>query len=104
VEFDKASTKDIQAWRLWWLSCTFPLSMVLDSGGKSLHGWFYVKGKDIADFKLLALMLGADRAPFSEAQFVRAPGGVRRKDDATNGRVQKVLFFNPYAAHRGMMP
>ena len=60
-----------------------PLVMVVNSGGKSLHGWFYVAEQeeaDLLDFMSLAVSLGADHATWTRCQFVRLPGGAR-----TNG-------------------
>jgi hypothetical protein len=69
-------------------------TMVVDSGGKSLHAWFYVKGipeatleKDFA--KLVALC--ADPRLWLKSQFSRTPGARR----SSNGNEQTVLLFNP---------
>ncbi len=70
-----------------------PLALVVYSGGKSLHGWFYCAG--VAEEKVsrifrYAVYLGADRANWNPSQFARMPDGVRE-----NGRRQTVYFLNP---------
>ena len=70
-----------------------PLRMVLSSGGKSLHAWFDVKGKDEDEqLKMMreAVSLGADDATWVRSQFVRCPDGLR-----DNGSRQSVFYFNP---------
>ncbi len=69
-----------------------PLAMVVHSGGKSLHGWYFADGQPEA--KLLAFMryavsIGADPATWTRSQFVRMPDGTR-----DNGKLQRVHFFN----------
>ena len=70
-----------------------PLALVVDSGGKSLHGWFYCAGKtdeQIAPFFRLACALGADPGLWTRSQFARMPDGTR-----DNGTRQRILYFNP---------
>lgn len=70
-----------------------PLALVVSSGGKSLHGWFYCEGasdNQQAKFFNLATKLGADPATWTPCQLVRLPEG--RRD---NGNRQSVIFFNP---------
>lgn len=69
-----------------------PLVMVVHSGGKSLHGWFYVADQheaDLLEFMRLAVQLGADYATWCKCQLVRLPDGTR-----TNGARQPVSYFN----------
>lgn len=92
VEFDKGST-DQHASLLWHLSSYAPFVMAVHSGGKSLHGWFYVEGSPedrVFRFYRYAVSLGADRATFLKSQFVRMPDGTR-----SNGVRQCVYYFNP---------
>ena len=73
-----------------------PLVMVVHSGGKSLHGWFYCEGQPehrLRRFFKKALSLGADRATWTRCQLVRMPGAIR----PDTGRRQEVLFLNPAA-------
>jgi hypothetical protein len=93
VEFDGIG-RDTQAAVLLHLSERAPLAMVVDSGGKSLHGWIFVAGKTDEQLRLFfqrVCALGADPAAIrNRSQFVRMPDG--RRD---NGNRQSVLFFNP---------
>ena len=87
--------KDTQAAVLLHLAQSAPLALVVDSGGKSLHGWFYVAGKSddqLTPFFRKACSLGADTALWGRSQFARMPGGTR-----DNGNRQPVLFFDPAA-------
>lgn len=73
-----------------------PLALVVDSGGKSLHGWFDCRGASsgqMESFMRHAVRLGADPATWTPCQFVRMPAGVRE-----NGARQPVLFLNPNIA------
>jgi hypothetical protein len=93
-----AAKKDEAAAVLWHLALTapqFPFVMAVDSGGKSIHGWFHVAGKDpdeVRRFFRYAVALGADRNLWTPCQFVRMPNGTR--DDGTR---QTVVYFNPAA-------
>ena len=92
IEGDGTS-KDQQAAVLLHLAERAPLSLVVDSGGKSLHGWFFVAGKtdeQLTPFFRRACTLGADKGLWLRSQFVRMPDGTR-----DNGNRQHILFFNP---------
>jgi hypothetical protein len=92
IEGDGTS-KDHQAAVLLHLAERAPLTLVVDSGGKSLHGWFFVAGKtdeQLASFFRLACTLGADDRLWLRSQFVRMPDGTR-----DSGKRQHILFFNP---------
>lgn len=70
-----------------------PLVLGVHSGGKSLHGWFFVGGQDeakVLKFFRYACSLGADPRMWTRSQFSRMPGGTR-----DNGERQSVFFFNP---------
>ena len=91
LEFDGID-RDTQAAVLLNLAERAPLTLAVDSGGKSLHGWFFVAGKtdeQLRPFFRMACGLGADPATWLRSQFVRMPDG--RRD---NGNRQSVLFFN----------
>lgn len=97
VEGDKLDgapiPKDTQAAVLLHLAERAPLALAVDSGGKSLHGWFYCAGADetkLRRFFAYAVTLGADDALWTRSQFVRMPDGTRN-----NGNRQSVLYFNP---------
>jgi hypothetical protein len=96
-EFDTGAT-DAHAALLMHLGTFAPLVCVVHSGGKSLHGWFFVHGQPDAKVERYfryAVSLGADRATWTRSQFVRMPDGNR-----DNGRRQTVLYlnFNPLEA------
>lgn len=97
VEGDKVDgepiPKDTQAAVLLHLAALAPLALVVDSGGKSLHGWFRAAGhpeEQVAGFFRRACTLGADKKLWERQQFARMPGGLRN-----NGNRQQILFFNP---------
>lgn len=93
IEFD-TGTLDSQSALLWHLAERMPFALAVHSGGKSVHGWFYVEGtpeNHLLGFMRSAVMLGADRATWTRCQLVRMPGGTR-----DNGKRQEVLYFNPF--------
>ena len=101
VEGDKLDgrpiPKDTQAAVLLHLATLAPLALVVDSGGKSLHGWFNCAGMADDDPRLRhffahACTLGGDAALWTRSQFCRMPEGKR-----DNGNRQNVLYFNPSA-------
>ncbi|MFZ0827070.1 MAG: hypothetical protein WAO02_06580 [Verrucomicrobiia bacterium] len=90
-EFD-TGTPDEHAALLLHLGTFAPLVCAVHSGGKSLHGWFYVHGQPdakVEKFFRYAVSLGADRATWTRSQFVRMPDGTR-----DNGNRQTVFFLN----------
>jgi len=92
AEFDQNSIEE-QAALHQSLSGKLPLALLVNSGGKSLHGWYFVQGKPESELRLFmhgASRLGADSATWTPCQAVRLPGG--RRD---NGAVQTIEFFNP---------
>lgn len=91
-EFD-TGTPDDHAALLLHLATIGPLVLAVHSGGKSMHGWFYVHGQaegKVENFFRYAVSLGADRATWTRCQFVRVPDGTR-----DNGQRQTVYFFHP---------
>ena len=90
-EFD-TGTADEHAALLLHLGTFAPLVCAVHSGGKSLHGWFYVQGQPdtkVEKFFRYAVSLGADRATWTRSQFVRMPDGTR-----DNGNRQTVFYLN----------
>jgi hypothetical protein len=90
-EFD-TGTADEHAAILLHLAGFRPMVCAVHSGGKSLHGWFFVAGQPddkVSKFIHYAVSLGADRATWTPSQFVRMPDGTRE-----NGRRQTVFFVN----------
>jgi hypothetical protein len=94
IEFDKID-KDSQWYLLGYLAeyTSFYLVMIVDSGGKSLHGWFACYGYGehrVRTLGRLATELGADKTTDSPSQWVRMPNGWNRK---YNQR-QEVIYFD----------
>ena len=90
-EFDTGTT-DEHAALLIHLAGYAPLVCAVHSGGKSLHGWFFVAGQPenkVQKFFRYAVSLGADHATWTRSQFVRCPDGLR-----DNGNRQTVFFLN----------
>jgi hypothetical protein len=90
-EFDQGKP-DAHAAVLLHLGQYAPLVCAVHSGGKSLHGWFFVANQPdtkVERFFRYAVSLGADRATWTRSQFVRMPDGTR-----DNGRRQTVYFLN----------
>ncbi len=90
-EFD-TGTRDEHAALLLHLAQFAPLVCAVHSGGKSLHGWFFVAGQPdatVLKFFRYAVSLGADTATWTPCQFVRMPDGTR-----DNGKRQTVYYTN----------
>jgi hypothetical protein len=74
-----------------------PLSMVVYSGGKSLHAWWFCQGESeepgskLHKFMSDAVRLGADPATYTRSQFVRMPGAIR-PDKGTKQSVHYLDF------------
>ncbi len=93
VEFDQGGVDEHAAILLHLAENGAPLALVVYSGSKSLHGWFYCSGQPeerLRRFMRYAVSLGADTATWARLQFVRMPDGTR-----DNGKRQTVYFFNP---------
>lgn len=91
VEFD-TGTIDEHAALLIHLAGYAPLVCSVYSGGKSLHGWFFVEGQPeekVLQFFRYAVSLGADGQLWTRSQFVQMPDGQR-----DNGKRQTVFFLN----------
>jgi hypothetical protein len=78
------------------LSRQLPLIAAVYSGGKSIHGWYYVFRTPEAQLRPVfeyAVKLGADDATWTRSQFVRIPDGRRE-----TGKRQITYFFDPNSA------
>jgi hypothetical protein len=79
------------------LAQRLPLVCITSSGGKSLHGWFYVLDRDEANlrssFMNYAVTIGADKATWTPSQFVRIADGRRE-----NGKRQSCYYLDPEKA------
>jgi hypothetical protein len=100
-----------QAAVIWHLAKIAPLAVVVFSGSRSLHGWFFCEGEPedkLLKFMQLAVSLGADSKMWLRSQFCRVPDARRSDnknsdalklcgwDDISLGR-QAILYFNPQA-------
>jgi hypothetical protein len=96
AEFDDAEQSKLdQAKIATVLGRGMPLRMVVHSGSKSLHCWFYVEGREeyeVARFFWICCALGADRTRWDPCGWLRMPGGVRRKDGGAAVK-QKIVYF-----------
>lgn len=93
VEFDSGTIHEHAA-VLTHLAKRLPLALMVYSGGKSLHGWFYcplAPAETMHAFFTEACSLGADRVMWGKSQFSRMPGAINAK----TGKRQSVLYFNP---------
>lgn len=87
------TVQDMCAGLLMCLNHFKPMTLAVSSGGKSIHGWWFVEGvsdENLQGFWRLALTYGADPKTWLKSQFIRVPDGVRE-----NGKEQPVLYFNP---------
>jgi hypothetical protein len=95
IESDSIA-KEFQPRILSHLARILPLILVVDSAGKSLHGWFacrFVTEAHLRVFMDYAIRLGADAHTWTACQWVRMPGGTRYgKESAVS---QQILFFHP---------
>ena len=87
------TTLDMCSSVLWHLAQLAPLTLVVHSGGKSLHGWFCAQDhpeEKLRRFMDYACSLGADPVTWQREQFVRMPDGLR------GGYIrQSPIYFNP---------
>ncbi len=93
VEFDHGTVAEHVALH-WHLARSAPLALLVYSGGKSLHGWYNVRGwtdAAVSSFFGQAVQIGADPKMWSRCQFSRLPAGTNSK----NGQTQMVLLFVP---------
>jgi hypothetical protein len=93
LEARGGTTHDLCAALLMDLAERAPLALVVHSGGKSLHGWFYCEGipeNRLEGFMQHAVELGGDSRTWLRSQFVRMPDGLR-----SGGQRQVAYYFNP---------
>lgn len=100
VEFDGIADKDVQASMHSHLSGVLPLILTVDSGGKSVHGWYATATASeslMIEFCRQAGEVGADSVIWHACPWVRMPFGTRpaNKDKGTESKVQRVLYFDP---------
>jgi hypothetical protein len=93
LETEGRDVRDLSAALLLHLAEKAPLALVVYSGAKSLHGWFYCAGiteDKLSRFFRYAVSLGADSVNWNRSQFARMPDGLRESHTR-----QTVYFFNP---------
>ena len=77
-----------------WLqeACFWPLRAVIDTGGKSLHGWFDMPPQTwLPDLRVAFEALQLDPAMFKASQPVRVPGAFRADKD----KYQRLIYYAP---------
>jgi len=81
-----------------WLCDAADLSLVaiVDTGGKSLHGWFKFEEDLLDEMKLVLPAFQCDPKLFTPSQPVRLPGALR---DGVAGRYQKLVYLSAEVAH-----
>lgn len=92
TDADKQANKNSCGAIFKWLvaGCGLNLRAVVDSGNKSLHGWFDMPSPERFDeFRIVLPALGCDRAMFKPTQPCRIPGVTR-----DNGKPQRLLYLN----------
>lgn len=88
---ERSANKDACGAIFRWLfeKCGLNLRAVIDSGNKSLHGWFDIPTPMVyEELRVVLPALGCDRAMFKPTQPARIPGVIRE-----NGNAQKLLYF-----------
>ena len=101
AEFDGAPKTDQLRFWVSILQCeTLDLAAIIDSGGKSLHGWVRAGCSDAEEwtakvegdlFPNLLVPLGVDPACRNESRMSRMPGHFRSE----KGNWQRLLYLNP---------
>lgn len=75
-----------------WLEQFTRLRAIVDTAGKSLHGWFEVPPESVMDeLRIILPVFGCDPALFKVAQPCRLPGAARPDKD---NRIQSLLYLN----------
>jgi hypothetical protein len=97
VEFDNLNRDDQLAF--WW-AVNLPVVALVDSGGKSIHGWIRVDCRNTDEwtdqverrlFEQYLVPLGVDSSCRNESRLSRLPGHLR----ADTNRWQRLLYLNP---------
>jgi hypothetical protein len=97
VEFDQPGDEDLQPALHWHLRELAPLVMCVESGGKSIHGWYYVEPQpDEWQMRFFrhAVSIGADSKMWWPEQLSRMPNGVRRNERGEIVAAQRVIYLN----------
>jgi hypothetical protein len=77
AESDTLSKEEVLAVFMW-MRNFMRLRAVVDTAGKSLHGWFeYPTQEELAELRVILPALGCDEALFKASQPCRLPGARR---------------------------
>ena len=81
-----------------WLQkgCDLKLIAIVDTGGKSLHGWFEFEEDLLDELKVVLPAFQCDPKLFTPSQPVRLPGKLR---DGVAGKYQKLVYLSKEVAH-----
>lgn len=72
-----------------WMRRFMHLRAIVDTAGKSVHGWFeYPNELQLAELRVILPALGCDPALFKSSQPCRLPGALR------DGKLQRLLWFD----------
>ena len=90
VESDLLSKNEVGAIFRWLDRVVeLPLRAVVDTAGKSLHGWFEFPPPDVlAELKIMLPAMNCDSKMFGSSQPCRLPGGLREGE----GRIQRLIY------------
>jgi hypothetical protein len=90
VESDSLSKDEVGAvFAYLWRRLRYELHCIVDTGGKSLHGWFDAPRNKVLEERLKAglVVFGCDPKVFTYSQPVRVPGAWRE------GRLQRLIWL-----------
>jgi hypothetical protein len=91
VESDSLNKNDVCA-VFRWMEQFSRLRAIVDTAGRSLHGWFEMpKLSALDELKIILPQLGCDPALFKPAQPCRLPGAIRADKE---NRVQSLLYLD----------
>jgi hypothetical protein len=92
VESDTLSRDEVGAVFRWLREgCDLKLIAIVDTAGKSLHGWFEFEEDLIHDLKTVLPAFQCDPKLFTASQPVRLPGALR---DGLAGKYQKLVYLS----------
>jgi len=96
VESDTLTRDQVGAVFRWLTECDLKLVAIVDTAGKSLHGWFEFEEDLVDDLKLVLTAFQCDPKLFTASQPVRLPGALR---DGVAGKYQKLVYLSEGGAH-----
>lgn len=94
VESDKLTRNQVGAVFRWLMAEGVPLRAIIDTGGKSLHGWFDqpCAGTKRDDLLVALEAMGCDRGPWREPSMSRLPGSFRVSNAGI--KRQRLIWLN----------